>query len=72
MISHALWAGVISSAPPPIPPTLTGQVSNYDGGIESLIYLAFRSKITAALQANVAKVCFIHYNFVPSATQFLP
>ena len=30
MISQALRAGVISSAPPPTPPTLTGQVSNYD------------------------------------------
>ena len=31
MISQALQAGVISSAPPPsTPPTLTGQVSNYD------------------------------------------
>ena len=29
MISQALRAGVISSAPPPTPPTLTGQVSIY-------------------------------------------
>ena len=56
MISQALRAGVISSAPPrhctnPLP--VKHLITIKDGGIESLIYLAFRSKITPALQAKL-------------------
>ena len=46
----------ISSAPPPTrhctkPLPVKRLITIQDGGIESLIYLAFRSKITPALQA---------------------
>ena len=55
MISQALRAGVISSAPPrhctnPLP--VKHLITIKDAGIKSLIYLAFRSKITPALQAT--------------------
>ena len=53
MISQALRAGVISSSPPHQPSPVTYLITIQYGGIESLIYLAFRSKITAALQANI-------------------
>jgi len=49
--------GVISSAPPPTrhctrPIPVKHLITIQDGGTESLIYLAFRSKITPALQAR--------------------
>ena len=49
--------GVISSAPPPTrhctnPLPVKHLITIQDGGIENLIYLAFRSKIKPALQAN--------------------
>ena len=58
------WGGggegkiLISSAPPHQPSPVKYLITIQDGGIESLIYLAFRSKITAALQAtNTREFC---------------
>ena len=48
---------LVPHPPPHQPSPVKYLITIQDGGIESLIYLAFRSKITAALQAigNVAK-----------------
>ena len=51
----------ISSSPPPTAPTL---ITIQDVGIVSLIYLAFRSKITPTLQANVHQA--LNYNCLRS------
>ena len=43
---------LVPHPPPHQPSPIKYLITIQDGGIESLIYLAFRSKITAALQAN--------------------
>ena len=43
-----------------------------DGGIESLIYLAFHSKITPALQAMSACISFFMMEIWPSSTRLIP
>ena len=49
----------ISSAPTHQPSPVKYLITIQDGGIESLIYLAFRSKITAALQAQHSIAIFV-------------
>ena len=76
MISQALRAGVISSAPPrhctnPLP--VKHLITIKDAGIKSLIYLAFRSKITPALQAtqfSIRMLCLSIFSMRRMQAQF--
>ena len=59
--------------PPPHQPSLVKYlITIQDGSIESLIYLAFRSKITAALQAKVTRTPLTVVAYIESGLELPP
>ena len=64
--------GKISSARPHQPSPVKYLITIQDGGIESLIYLAFRSKITAALQAKVTRTPLTVVAYIESGLKLPP